>query len=302
MNTVIFHFVGGDAFFSGMLFVAIGAFVMGASGGKWHRAGSSAILLGWVFIVTSATAQLVVAYATLAILSVLAMTARRSSTRSDSDDYSRKSVDPSKRLTLRFRRCPMLCTGAIAAMLFEVFVYHPSQIKIPEQRPVFVIGDSLSAGINDKVDIPWPEYLDKITSVGVSNHAQAGATCRSALKQLEGLPKQCVVLVEIGGNDLLSGRSSNEFRADLDMLLTAVQTPDRDVVMFELPLPPLFNGYGYAQRELAAKHNVALIPRRVLASVLFSENATLDSIHLSNAGHQRLAERVAEILSLDMKQ
>lgn len=69
--------------------------------------------------------------------------------------------------------------------------------------------------------------------------------------------------------------------------------------MFELPLPPLFNGYGYAQRALAAKHKVALIPRRLLASVLFSPDATLDSIHLSDQGHQRLAESVAEILSLD---
>ena len=184
-------------------------------------------------------------------------------------------------------------------MVFEIFVYHPGHIRVSDQRPIIVIGDSLSAGINDGEDVPWPTRLGKLTVAPVSNHAQAGATCRSALKQLHALPKQCVVIVEIGGNDLLSGRSSSDFRADLDALLSEIQTPDRDVVMFELPLPPLFNGYGYAQRKLAAKHHVALIPRRLLASVLFGQDATLDSIHLSNRGHQHLAERVAEVLSLD---
>jgi len=299
MNTAIFHFVGGDAFFSGFLAVAAGAVVIGVTDGKRRRSGSAAILIGWVFIVANATAHLVVAYAILAYLSVLAMTARPSHATPESDQFARETADPSKRPTLMFRRCPMLCSGAIAAMVFEIFVFHSGHISVPEGRPLIVIGDSLSAGINDDEDIPWPTRLNKLTAAPVSNYAQAGATCRSALKQLDGLPQQCVVIVEIGGNDLLSGRSSSDFRADLDALLTEVQTPDRDVVMFELPLPPLFNGYGYAQRALAAKHKVALIPRRLLASVLFSPDATLDSIHLSDQGHQRLAESVAEILSLD---
>jgi acyl-CoA thioesterase-1 len=184
-------------------------------------------------------------------------------------------------------------------MFLEFFSYRPSRIDGSPKLPMVVIGDSLSAGINDGVDIPWPTRLDEIALVNVSNTALAGATCRSAINQLDGLPKQCVVIVEIGGNDLLGGRLASEFRADLDALLAEIQSPGREVVMFELPLPPFFNGYGYAQRELADKHNVALIPRRLLASVLFTEDATLDSIHLSNDGHHELADRVASFLGLD---
>ena len=297
MNTVIFHLVGGDAFFSGFLAVATGAVVIGVSGGKRRRSGSVVILLGWILIVASATAHPLVSYATLAFLSLLVMTARQSPTSPESAERPRETANPATRTPLMFRPCPMLCTGAIAAMVFEIFMHHPGQIRVSEQRPIIVIGDSLSAGINDGVDIPWPTRLNEIASVEVSNRARAGATCRSALEQLDGLPKQCVVIVEIGGNDLLSGRSASEFRADLDALLAEIQSPERDVVMFELPLPPFFNGYGYAQRELAIKYDDILIPRRLLAAVLFSEDATLDSIHLSNAGHQQLAERVALILS-----
>ena len=299
MNTVIFHCVSGDAFFSGFLAVAAGAVVIGASDRKRRRSGSAVILVGWVLVLASATAHLVVSYAFLAYLSILVMTARSSPTRPEPEELPRETADPQKRLPLIIRPCPMLCTVAIAAMVFEISRHHPGHIRASEQHPMIVIGDSLSAGINDGVDIPWPTCLDKLTSVKVSNNAQAGATCRSAINQLENLPEQCVVIVEIGGNDLLGGRSASEFRADLDALLAEIQSPEREVIMFELPLPPLFNGYGYAQRELADKRNVALIPRRLLASVLFSQDATLDSIHLSNAGHQQLAERVAAILGLD---
>ena len=303
MNTVLFHFVSGDAFFSGLLVVAAGAVVIGASDRKRRRSGSAIILIGWVLIVASATAHSVVAYATLAYLSILVMTARPSPTISEPTEHPRETADAQpdgqKRVPMMFRHCPMLCTGVIAAMMFETFMHHPGQIRVSEQRPIIVIGDSLSAGINDDQDIPWPTRLDEIASLKVSNNARAGATCRSAINQLDGLPKQCVVIVEIGGNDLLGGRSASEFRADLDTLLAAIQSPEREVLMFELPLPPFFNGYGYAQRHLAAKHHVSLIPRRLLASVLFSKGATLDSIHLSNDGHRQLAQRVAHFLSLD---
>jgi acyl-CoA thioesterase I len=302
MNSAIFHFVGGDAFFTGFLSVAVGAFMKTASQGKRHRMGAAAMLFGWILVVASATAVPIPVYAIAATLSVFAVATRPHHSVSDANGSTSEADAPSERLRFRPGMCRVLCIVALGAMLNEFTGYHQGHVRVPTGRPVFVIGDSLSAGINDGVDVPWPKRLDEITSPKVSNQAQAGATCRSALKQMDGLPVQCVVIVEIGGNDLLGGRSASEFRADLNSLLSKLKTPDRDVVMFELPLPPLFNGYGYAQRELAAQYSVALIPRRLLASVLFGQNATLDSIHLSNDGHQRLAERVADILSLGRPQ
>jgi acyl-CoA thioesterase-1 len=64
------------------------------------------------------------------------------------------------------------------------------------------------------------------------------------------------------------------------------------VVMFELPLPPFANEYGRAQRRLAAKHRVKLIPPRMLVDVLTAEGATIDSLHLSPTGHALMAGMV----------
>jgi acyl-CoA thioesterase I len=299
MNTAIFHFVGGDAFFSGFIAVAVGAALIWKTTGKRHRIGAALILFGWLFVIASATALPEIQYVCLGLISLrVAIGNRRKSPSGSIEavDKTNRDTNPAYSPT---RWCPTLLVVSIGTMCFEFGSYHPTQIPVSRELPIVVIGDSLSAGINDGVDIPWPTRLGEITSVTVSNYAQAGATCRSAIKQLDELPKQCVVVVEIGGNDLLGGRSAAEFRADLDRLLTEAQSPEREVVMFELPLPPLFHGYGYAQRELADEYNVGLIPRRLLASILFSQDATLDSIHLSNDGHRQLARRVAEFLSLD---
>ena len=62
--------------------------------------------------------------------------------------------------------------------------------------------------------------------------------------------------------------------------------------MFELPLPAFCHEYGRAQRTAAAKHDVALVPKRVFLSVIAGNDSTLDTIHLSQSGHHRMADVV----------
>jgi acyl-CoA thioesterase-1 len=66
--------------------------------------------------------------------------------------------------------------------------------------------------------------------------------------------------------------------------------------MFELPIPPLYEGFGRVQRDLASRHGVALIPKRVLLSVVEAAEATIDSIHLTQQGHDRMASFVWALL------
>jgi acyl-CoA thioesterase-1 len=78
------------------------------------------------------------------------------------------------------------------------------------------------------------------------------------------------------------------------MQVTASQ---RQVVMFELPLPPFHHEYGRIQRTLAHKYGVSLIPKRVFLTVLAASDSTLDTIHLSQAGHELMAARVWQLIS-----
>jgi hypothetical protein len=68
--------------------------------------------------------------------------------------------------------------------------------------------------------------------------------------------------------------------------------------MFELPRGPFRNAYGRVQRELAEDMDVILLPRHILARVITAPGATLDGLHLSDAGHRMLAETVAALVEV----
>jgi acyl-CoA thioesterase-1 len=105
-----------------------------------------------------------------------------------------------------------------------------------------------------------------------------------------------IVIAEIGGNDLLGSTTPEAFERDLDALLARMGSDGRTVLLLELPLPPGYNRFGQIQRGLAARHGALLVPKRVLMGVLASGGATLDSIHLSQAGHARMAETIWRIV------
>ncbi len=210
------------------------------------------------------------------------------------------------------RATALVWLGIIALELPHQFAPRLSALGNP---PLWIIGDSVTAGLGSS-EKTWPALLP--AAVEVHNLAQPGSTTGMALaRQANQLPADGgLVVIEIGGNDLLlEGGSARQFERDLDALLSWVcgsagaspsqagaspSRPDvslpRTVVMFELPLPPLCNEYGRIQRRLAARHKVRLIPKRVLISVLAGGGATLDSIHLSEAGHQRMADEVWAVI------
>jgi acyl-CoA thioesterase I len=160
-----------------------------------------------------------------------------------------------------------------------------------------VVGDSISSGIDPHVP-PWPVVMQESTGVPVKNLARPGAqTIDGETMAREVTPEDRVVIIEIGGNDLLLGTPSKEFAQGLDATLSELAAPGRTVAMFELPLLPHKIAYGQIQRRLATKYGVFLIPKRYFADVISGANATSDGLHLSNLGARRMATLVAQALS-----
>ncbi len=164
---------------------------------------------------------------------------------------------------------------------------------------IVVLGDSLSAGMGEPLAHLWPDRLSDRLNVIVTNLAQPGAMVKEAISQARFIPpnNSATVLIEIGGNDLLSGRPAHVFEAELEELLQQLRRADRRLVLLELPLPPFCQSYGRVQRDLARKYGAALIPRRRWAGVIFSDRATVDGLHFSVRGHQRMSEMVGTFLA-----
>ncbi len=174
----------------------------------------------------------------------------------------------------------------------------------PPERPVSritVVGDSLSTGVHRlPADRLWPALLERRYGVEVLNLSRGGARLADALHLLDrhGVPPGTdVVLLEIGGNDLLEGTPTHRFRRQLNELLRRLDG-EYVVYMFELPLGPLGFPYGRIQRRLAARYGVRLIPKHYLSELVFTSTFTLDGLHPSREGHRRLAFWVADLLGL----
>ena len=180
------------------------------------------------------------------------------------------------------------------AVVFEIQWHFKPRVTIASSKKLTVVGDSVTAGTgnNDKT-IKWPDQLSRDFSILIDNRSVPGAKCSTALKQLQSAPvTSSVVLLEIGGNDLLGSTSDKKYRQDLERLLQFVCNSNRQIFMLELPLPPLRNRYGMIQRELASKYNVELIPKRDFVAVLTGPDSTIDSVHLTQTGHDRMAETI----------
>ena len=193
---------------------------------------------------------------------------------------------------------------ALAAVIVCICVMEYPFRKLPElRRPagdrIAIVGDSISAGIDLRVP-SWPSLLQQEMGVRVRNLSQAGATTNDAIRMTQKLAEEDhLVLIEIGGNDLISGRSTEQFAGSLESLLSHVSIPGRTIIMMELPLLPDCIGYGLVQRQFARKYAVYLIPKRYFARVISGANATSDGLHLSADGSRRMAQLVAGVIGQD---
>lgn len=149
---------------------------------------------------------------------------------------------------------------SLIVCLVELPFHLVKNIPVSEGQTIYVVGDSISAGIGDK-ERTWPAVLGDLAQMKVVNLAVPGATLETAMYQANKITStNALILVEIGGNDLLGHADSHTFYIQLDKLLAGLENKNSRVVMFELPLLPLWNSYGRDQRILAEKYGVTLIP------------------------------------------
>ena len=162
-----------------------------------------------------------------------------------------------------------------------------------------VMGDSLAADFLG--DPTWPEQLADTLDKSLINHAHPGHRLQDGLRALDTQPiENALVIVLLGGNDILAPETRlADYTAQLHQLLQSLTHKGNTVVLVELPAPPTAPWYGWVQRPIASHHGVHLIPRRMLARILFRDPGhTTDGIHLSQQGHDRLAADLHNYLRL----
>jgi len=191
----------------------------------------------------------------------------------------------------------LVLVSLVALAMRELSYRRMSRFTGAPSDHLTVIGDSISAGTGDRVPT-WPALMQLKTGVAVRNLSRAGAgvfDVRSMAAQIT--PEDTLILIELGGNDMLAGVPASRFAHGLEALLSNLCTPQRTVVMFELPLLPHWVEYGQIQRRLAIRHRVLLIPKHYFTEVLAGAGATSDGVHLSAVGAEHMVSVVTQLLS-----
>ena len=193
----------------------------------------------------------------------------------------------------------LIVLSLIAAMAELPYHMQPS-IPIGHANKIIVIGDSISAGIGNESEL-WPAILQSEIGIRVINISEPGLKVAGAAEKagrLEDTASESkVIILEIGGNDILGKTEIKTFEMNLDRIFDFVSRRANTIIVLELPLPPFCNRYGRIQRRLAKKYGAHMIPKRYFAGVITSPEATVDGLHLSPIGHQMFAEMICENLT-----
>ena len=186
------------------------------------------------------------------------------------------------------------------------------QALAPDAKLVVAFGDSLFAGYRlGRGEGFAPALERRLAAAGlktsVFNAAVSGDTTQGARQRLaftlDGLPrKPDLVIVGVGGNDMLRGLGPEQTRANLEAILTELRTRDIPAMLTGmLAAPNLGAEYAAAFNpiypQLAAQFDVPLYPF-FLEGVIGQRGLMLpDGIHPNGEGVDAIASRVAPLVT-----
>lgn len=163
---------------------------------------------------------------------------------------------------------------------------------------IVCFGDSITRGYGATDGNDYPAVLGRLLGQPVVNAGRDGDTTESAYRRLDEVlaaTQPRVVIVELGGNDVLRGVPPATTIDYLDRITARCLEAGAMVVLvhakFGLFADPLYDGF----EEIAARHGVPLV-ENALSGILGRPSMSSDQIHPNDAGYALLAERVAEVV------
>jgi lysophospholipase L1-like esterase len=176
----------------------------------------------------------------------------------------------------------------------------PKENPLPSGAKVLALGDSLTAPHGVQPQEAWPMLLGQKTGWQVINGGVSGNTSTDALARLPALLEEHqpqLVLITLGGNDMLRKQPASQTIANLERMIDMARNKGAKVILLATPKPSLagavFNSLSppdfYA--EIAKDKKVPLI-EEAIPKVLSDTNLKGDQIHPNAAGHARLGELI----------
>jgi len=178
------------------------------------------------------------------------------------------------------------------------------------ERPVLVLGDSLSAAYHIPAESGWVALLaERLKQAspprGVINASISGETSAGGLQRLPEIlaknrPGVCVV--ELGANDGLRGLPLEEIRGNVGKIVSDCREAGAKTVLLGIELPINYGtqyrtGLRELYRDVARDFNVPLVPFLLAGVADKPESMQEDGLHPVAAAEPQLLDNVWPVLA-----
>ena len=174
----------------------------------------------------------------------------------------------------------------------------PQLPQLAASDVIVAFGDSLTFGTGASEQESYPVVLGSLVARQVVRAGVPGEVTAQGLARLpevieEHRPK--LVIVCLGGNDMLRKVSEAEIRSNLKTIIKTLKDQGIGIVLVGVPKPALITSSAEFYAEIAKEFGIPY-EGRIVTSVLYSPDMRADPIHPNAKGYRRMAEALAELL------
>lgn len=174
----------------------------------------------------------------------------------------------------------------------------PKVAKLATTDVVLAFGDSLTYGTGAKAEESYPAVLSQLLGRNVVRAGVPGEQTAGGLQRLPGALDEHqprLVIVCLGGNDMLRKGSPAAIEANLRAMLKEIRGRGLDAVLVGVPAPGLITSAPEFYEKLAKEFGVPY-EGKIVTSVLYKPDLKSDPIHPNADGYRRMAEAIAKLL------
>lgn len=174
----------------------------------------------------------------------------------------------------------------------------PKVAKLAQNDVVLAFGDSLTYGTGAKPEESYPAVLAQLTGRNVVRAGVPGEQTAGGLQRLPGVldeHRPRLVIVCLGGNDMLRKGAPQNIENNLREMLRAIKSRGMDAMLVGVPAPGLITSAPEFYEKLAREFGIPY-EGKIVTSVLYRPELKSDPIHPNADGYRKMAVAIAELL------
>lgn len=191
----------------------------------------------------------------------------------------------------------ILFLGALALLILVIYqkcFYTNITNRNAPGSNIIAFGDSLTHGTGAAKGEDYPTVLSQLAGREIENRGVPGETSEDALRRID---KEVIahnprmVIVLLGGNDLLQRISAETTFKNLEQIITKIHDSGAMVVLVGIEGLMFTSDHGKRFKQLAKRTGCIYVPN-ILSGILTDMSLKSDQVHPNGKGYRIVAERI----------